>query len=107
MDYCLEQTENILKKHGSKCSALIMESGAQIAGGVVIYPEGYQRKVGELCKKYDVLLILDEIATGFGRLGNMIEYLAQRSYPGYSLFWKSTYCGIFSSCRDSYNRQNL
>lgn len=95
MDYCLEQTENILKKHGSKCSALIMESGAQIAGGVVIYPEGYQRKVGELCKKYDVLLILDEIATGFGRLGNMIEYLAQRSIPDIVCFGKALTAGYF------------
>ena len=58
-----------------------MESGAQIAGGVSIFPRNYQNKVGELCRKYDVLLILDEIATGFGRLGNMLEYLEQKSYP--------------------------
>jgi adenosylmethionine-8-amino-7-oxononanoate aminotransferase len=74
---------------------LIMESGAQIAGGVVIYPEGYQRKISKLCKKYDVLLILDEIATGFGRLGNMIEYLAQRSIPDIVCFGKALTAGYF------------
>jgi len=95
VDYCLEQTENILRKHGSKCSALIMESGAQIAGGVVIYPEGYQKAISELCKKYGVLLILDEIATGFGRLGNMIEYLAQRSIPDIVCFGKALTAGYF------------
>ena len=42
--YCLEKTENLLKRHASKCSALVMESGAQIAGGVIIYPDGYQKK---------------------------------------------------------------
>jgi adenosylmethionine---8-amino-7-oxononanoate aminotransferase len=78
---CLEKTEVILANNSSHCCALVMESGAQIAGGVSIFPRNYQNKVGELCRKYDVLLILDEIATGFGRLGNMLEYLEQKSYP--------------------------
>ena len=78
---CLEKTEAILAKNSSTCCALVMESGAQIAGGVSIYPRCYQKKVEGLCRKYDVLLILDEIATGFGRLGNMLEYMEQKSYP--------------------------
>jgi adenosylmethionine-8-amino-7-oxononanoate aminotransferase len=60
---------------------MVMESGAQIAGGVNVYPYGFQKAVSELCNKYDILLVVDEIATGFGRLGNMVEYLAQRSNP--------------------------
>ena len=60
---------------------MVMESGAQIAGGVNVYPKGFQKTISELCHKYGILLILDEIATGFGRLGNMVEYLAQRSNP--------------------------
>jgi adenosylmethionine-8-amino-7-oxononanoate aminotransferase len=95
IEYCIERTENILLKYGSKCSALVMESGAQIAGGVVIYPKGYQKKVRELCKKYDILLILDEIATGFGRLGNMVEYLAQESVPDIVCFGKALTAGYF------------
>ena len=78
---CLEKTENILAKNSHDCCAIVMESGAQIAGGVSIFPKNYQKKIGELCKKYDILLILDEIATGFGRLGNMLEYLDQNCSP--------------------------
>jgi adenosylmethionine---8-amino-7-oxononanoate aminotransferase len=95
LDYCVEQTENILKKYSSKCSALVMESGAQIAGGVNIYQPDYQRKISDLCKKYDILLIVDEIATGLGRLGNMIEYLAQKSTPDIVCFGKSLTAGYF------------
>jgi adenosylmethionine-8-amino-7-oxononanoate aminotransferase len=72
-----------------------MESGAQIAGGVIIYPDGYQKKISELCKKYQVLLILDEIATGFGRLGNMAEYISQRSIPDIACFGKALTAGYF------------
>ncbi|HXT83526.1 MAG TPA: adenosylmethionine--8-amino-7-oxononanoate transaminase [Verrucomicrobiae bacterium] len=95
IDMCIEKTEYILKKYGHKCCALIMESGAQIAGGVIIYPSGYQKRIADLCQKYDVLLILDEIATGFGRLGNMVEYIAQNSIPDIVCFGKSLTAGYF------------
>ena len=86
---CIEQTERIILKYGNSCAGLVMESGAQIAGGGIIYEEGYQRKISDLCKKHDLLLIVDEVATGFGRLGNMIEYLAQRSTPDIVCFGKA------------------
>lgn len=93
--WCIDKTEKILKENGNKLAALIMESGAQIAGGVIIYPKGYQKKIADLCKKYDILLILDEIATGFGRLGNMVEYIAQRSQPDIVCFGKALNGGYF------------
>jgi adenosylmethionine-8-amino-7-oxononanoate aminotransferase len=65
-----------------------MESGAQMAGGVIIYPKGFQKKIRQLCKKYDILFVLDEIATGFGRLGSMIQYEEQKSIPDISAFGK-------------------
>ena len=95
VEWCLEKTETILKKHQRCCAALIMESGAQIAGGPVIYPRGYQQKIARLCRDYDTLLILDEVATGFGRLGNMIEYIAQRSQPDIVCFGKALTGGYF------------
>jgi adenosylmethionine-8-amino-7-oxononanoate aminotransferase len=95
VDKCLDLTEKKLKKYSSKISAMIMESGAQIAGGVSIYPRNYQKKISELCKKYDVLLILDEIATGFGRLGNMIEYERQKSIPDIVCYGKALNGGYF------------
>lgn len=90
---CIEQTERIIVKCGSGCAALVMESGAQIAGGCIIYEKGYQRKISELCKKHDLLLIVDEVATGFGRLGNMIEYIAQESAPDIVCFGKALTAG--------------
>jgi adenosylmethionine-8-amino-7-oxononanoate aminotransferase len=95
VEWCLEKTEEVLKKRGSKCAALVMESGAQVAGGAIIYPAGYQRKIAKLCRDYDVLLVLDEIATGFGRLGNMIEYVAQGSQPDIVCFGKALTAGYF------------
>ena len=95
IDRCIEKTENIFKKYSKKCCALVMESGAQIAGGVIIYPPNYQKRIAELCQKYDVLFILDEIATGFGRLGNIIEYIAQNSTPDIVCFGKSLTAGYF------------
>jgi len=95
MQDCLEQTEKTLKKYNSECCALIMESGAQIAGGIIIYPKDFQSKISQLCKKYDVLLILDEIATGFGRLGSMVQYVAENSLPDIVCFGKALTAGYF------------
>jgi adenosylmethionine---8-amino-7-oxononanoate aminotransferase len=77
----IESLEKFFSKYSETCCAMVMESGAQIAGGVNVYPHGFQKVVSELCSKYGILLIVDEIATGFGRLGNMVEYLAQGSNP--------------------------
>ncbi len=79
-DHCLEKIERKLSEN-NKIAAFVMESGAQVAGGVIIYPKGFQRKIGQLCKKYGVLLVLDEIATGFGRMGSMLQYEEQKSIP--------------------------
>ncbi|MDE1724830.1 MAG: adenosylmethionine--8-amino-7-oxononanoate transaminase [Thaumarchaeota archaeon] len=80
LEHCIDSIEKILVKNDD-IAAFVMESGAQLAGGVIIYPKDFQKKIGKLCKKHDVLFILDEIATGFGRLGSMIEYQTQQSIP--------------------------
>ena len=54
-----------------------------------------KKELQRLCQKYDVLLILDEIATGFGRLGNMVEYIAQNSTPDIVCFGKALTAGYF------------
>jgi len=78
--FCLEKIEKVFAKD-EQVAAFVMESGAQVAGGVIIYPVGFQKKISKLCKKHNVLFILDEVATGFGRLGSFIEYKAQDSFP--------------------------
>jgi adenosylmethionine-8-amino-7-oxononanoate aminotransferase len=86
-EFCLDKIEQTLAKNDN-IAAFVMESGAQIAGGVVIYPKGFQKKIAKMCKKHNVLFILDEIATGFGRLGSMIEYQTQESIPDIASFGK-------------------
>ena len=87
LETCLSKIENKLEKDNS-IAAFVMESGAQMAGGVIIYPKNYQKKISKICKKNDVLFVLDEIATGFGRLGSMIEYQSQNSTPDIVSFGK-------------------
>ncbi len=77
---CLDKIEKKFSKNNN-IGAFVMESGAQMAGGVIIYPKGFQRKISQLCKKYNILFVLDEIATGFGRLGSMTQYEEQKSIP--------------------------
>jgi len=79
-NYCLDKLDKLFSTN-DEIAAFVMESGAQVAGGVIIYPYGFQRKISKLCKKYNVLLILDEVATGFGRLGSMVQYTEQKSPP--------------------------
>ncbi|MBS1268886.1 MAG: [LysW]-aminoadipate semialdehyde/glutamate semialdehyde transaminase [Nitrosopumilus sp.] len=84
---CLEKIEKRFSKNNN-IAAFVMESGAQMAGGVIIFPKSFQKKIRQLCKKYDILFVLDEIATGFGRLGSMIQYEEQKSTPDIVAFGK-------------------
>ncbi|QLH04683.1 adenosylmethionine--8-amino-7-oxononanoate transaminase [Nitrosopumilus oxyclinae] len=79
-NYCLDKIEKRFSKKDN-IAAFVLESGAQVAGGVIIYPKGFQKKISHICKKHDILFVLDEIATGFGRLGSMTQYEEQKSIP--------------------------
>jgi len=68
---CLKQLENLLATHASELAALIIEPLVQGAGGILVQPPGYLRRVRELCTQYGVLMIADEVAVGFGKTGTM------------------------------------
>jgi len=70
-DSWVSDTELLMKRHADELAAVIVEPVVQGAGGMHVYNPGYVETLRELCDRYDVLLILDEIATGFGRTGTM------------------------------------
>lgn len=70
-----------LDRHGEEIAAVIVEPLVQGAGGILVQPPGYLRQVRELCDAHDVLLICDEVATGFGRTGTMFACDAERVSP--------------------------
>ncbi len=67
----LAALEQLLVEEAESVAALILEPLMQGAAGMLAQPDGYLRGVAELCRKHEVLLIADEVATGFGRTGTM------------------------------------
>ena len=68
---CIDPLERLLKTRHRELAGVIVEPLVQAAAGMMVAPPGYLARVRELCTKYNVLLIVDEVATGFGRTGKM------------------------------------
>ncbi|HKZ18086.1 MAG TPA: adenosylmethionine--8-amino-7-oxononanoate transaminase [Geobacteraceae bacterium] len=68
---CLRELERLMSDHSEEIAGLVIEPLVQAAGGMIVQPEGFVRKVRELCTRYDILMIADEVAVGFGRTGSM------------------------------------
>ncbi len=71
LEHHLRQMETVLAEHHQQIAAVILEPLVQAAAGMIMHPPGYLRGVRELTRRYDVLLIADEVAVGFGRTGKM------------------------------------
>src|SRR5215475_5503387 len=68
---CVQQLENLLEARSGRIAAVIVEPLLQGAGGMIVHPVEFLQKVRALCTRHDVLLIADEVLTGFGRTGKM------------------------------------
>jgi adenosylmethionine-8-amino-7-oxononanoate aminotransferase len=68
---CLDQLRNLLEEQSGAIAAIIVEPLLQAAGGMIVHPEEFLAGVRELATRHDVLLIADEVLTGFGRTGKM------------------------------------
>lgn len=68
---CLDPVERVLKEHGRELAGFIIEPLIQAAAGMITQPPSYLTRIRDLCSQYEVLLIADEVATGFGRTGTM------------------------------------
>ena len=68
---CADSVEGVLTRHHDEIAALIVEPMLLAAGGMITMPPGYLTYLRTLCTRYRVLMIADEVATGFGRTGRM------------------------------------
>jgi adenosylmethionine---8-amino-7-oxononanoate aminotransferase len=68
---CVDQLKELLKQRGEQIAVVIVEPLLQGAGGMIVHPVEFLQKVRALCTANDVLLIADEVLTGFGRTGKM------------------------------------
>ena len=77
----LKKTETILKKSHQQIAAIAIEPMIQGAAGMLLQPKGFLKNLEKLAKKYNVLLICDEVATGFGRTGKMFAIEHEKVQP--------------------------
>jgi adenosylmethionine-8-amino-7-oxononanoate aminotransferase len=69
--YCLQRMEELVRDHAHELAAVVVEPLLQGAGGMIVHPRGYLKGVRDICDRHGILLIADEVATGFGRTGTM------------------------------------
>src|SRR5258707_5820317 len=85
VEHCVRTLAELLEEKSGSIACLILEPLLQAAGGMIVYPAEYLRKARELCTQHGVLLIADEVLTGFGGTGEMFACDFARVVPG--LLW--------------------
>jgi len=86
--------EAFLKKEHSRVASLVLEPIVQGAAGMLMWPAGVLKCFEEVCRKYDVFLICDEVATGFGRTGKMFACEHEDVHPDFLCMAKGLSGGV-------------
>jgi adenosylmethionine---8-amino-7-oxononanoate aminotransferase len=68
---CIDALEELMERNAGLVAGLVIEPLVQGAGGMIVQPAGFLKRIRDLCDRYDILMIADEVATGFGRTGAM------------------------------------
>ncbi len=79
----LDELRSLLKKRHNSISAIIVEPLVQCAGGMAMYSKNYLIGLAKMCQEFDVHLIADEIAVGFGRTGSMFAFQQAKIIPDF------------------------
>jgi adenosylmethionine-8-amino-7-oxononanoate aminotransferase len=80
---CLREAERLFAEKGDELAALVVEPLIQGAAGMLTQPRGFLRRLAELCREHEVLLICDEVATGFGRTGTLFAVEQEDVQPDF------------------------
>jgi adenosylmethionine-8-amino-7-oxononanoate aminotransferase len=80
---CIEEFEKVVKAHQEEACAVIVEPLVQGAAGMIVQPPGWLNAVWKIAKEHDLLFITDEVATGFGRTGNMFACDEEKISPDF------------------------
>jgi adenosylmethionine-8-amino-7-oxononanoate aminotransferase len=78
---CMDSLARVFDEHGDKIAACVFEPMVQGAAGMRVYPAKALQKIFELCRRYGVLTIADEVATGLGRTGKMFGCEHAKAVP--------------------------
>jgi len=89
----LANIEQALVSHAGQVTTIIMEPLMQAAAGIYVHPPGFLRGVAELARRHEVLLILDEVAVGFGRTGTMFACQQEDVAPDFLCLAKGLTAG--------------
>ncbi|MDB5206445.1 MAG: aminotransferase class III-fold pyridoxal phosphate-dependent enzyme, partial [Flavisolibacter sp.] len=87
------QLERLIAYEGSSTIAAILLEGQSGSSGCFLYPEGYLKAVRELCNKHGILLIMDEVMSGFGRTGKWFGFEHHDIVPDMIAMAKGLTCG--------------
>jgi adenosylmethionine-8-amino-7-oxononanoate aminotransferase len=91
---CAQSLEPLLAAHASEICALIVEPKVQGADGMIVQPKGYLKRLEQICRRHEVLLICDEVATGFGRTGALFACELEDVAPDFLCLGKGLTGGV-------------